>query len=92
MKGRTSRTRIKMVYDDQGNVVYGDSITNMFVSYFESFLGTRDNVYPVEDARSLFLKKLDMDKAIDLIRPVTDNEVKDALFSIDDNKVAGTDG
>nr|GFA80840.1 RNA-directed DNA polymerase, eukaryota, reverse transcriptase zinc-binding domain protein [Tanacetum cinerariifolium] len=53
---------------------------------------TQDDVYPVEDAGSLFLKKLDMDKAIDLIRHVVDNEIKDAMFSIDDNKATGPDG
>ncbi|GJZ78963.1 putative RNA-directed DNA polymerase [Tanacetum coccineum] len=69
VKGRTSRNRIEMIYDAQGNAIYGDSIANI-----------------------LFLKKLDMDKAIDLIRRVADNEIKAALFNIDDNKVAGPDG
>nr|GEU73642.1 hypothetical protein [Tanacetum cinerariifolium] len=92
VKGRTSRNIIEMVYDAQGNAVYGDSIFNMFVSHFESFLGTQDDVYPIEDPGSLFLKKLDMDKAINLIRPVADNEVKDAMFGIDDDKAAGPDG
>ncbi|GJU67409.1 RNA-directed DNA polymerase, eukaryota, reverse transcriptase zinc-binding domain protein [Tanacetum coccineum] len=92
MKGRTNRNKIEVVYDGQGNAVYDDSIANMFVSHFESFLGTQDDVYPIEDAGILFLKKLDIDKAIDLIKPMMDNEVKDALFNIEDNKAASPDG
>ncbi|GJV04817.1 RNA-directed DNA polymerase, eukaryota, reverse transcriptase zinc-binding domain protein [Tanacetum coccineum] len=91
VKGRTNRNIIEVVYDDQGNAVYGDSIANMFVSHFESFLGTHDKVYAIEDAGSLFMKKLNVNKAIDLIKPVMDDEVKDALFSIEDNKAAGPD-
>lgn len=81
-----------MVYDENGVACYGADATNLFVSHFQNFLGTQDDVYMIEDARSLFIKKLDMDKAVDLIKPVTDDEIKKAIFSIDDNKASGPDG
>ncbi|GKC79091.1 hypothetical protein Tco_1129865, partial [Tanacetum coccineum] len=38
--------------------------------------GTNDHVYAVEDASSLFLRKLDVEQAIELIKPVTNEEIK----------------
>ncbi|GKG61724.1 hypothetical protein Tco_0621433, partial [Tanacetum coccineum] len=55
----------EMVLDDSGNAHYGDNVTNMFVSHFEKNLGTQDVVYEVEDAVSLFAKRLDADKAME---------------------------
>ncbi|GJT43288.1 hypothetical protein Tco_0952003 [Tanacetum coccineum] len=49
-----------------------------------SFIGTHDHVYDVEDVENLFKKRLDADIALDLIKPVNDKEIKDALFGIDD--------
>nr|GEW05144.1 hypothetical protein [Tanacetum cinerariifolium] len=69
-----------------------DDIANIFVSHFSSFLGTQDHVYDVEDVDNLFKKRLDADVALDLIKHVNDKEIKDALFSIDDNKASGPDG
>ncbi|GJV16133.1 putative reverse transcriptase domain-containing protein [Tanacetum coccineum] len=92
VKGRMSRSRIEVLYDDSGNLCHGDDITNIFVSHFSSFLGTQDHVYDVEDANNLFKKRLDADIALDLIKPINNKEIKDALFSIDDNKASGPDG
>ncbi|GKB11574.1 RNA-directed DNA polymerase, eukaryota, reverse transcriptase zinc-binding domain protein [Tanacetum coccineum] len=78
----TSRNRIEVVHDDQGNVFYGESVANIFVSHFKNFLGTHDDVYAVEDASSLFLKKLDMEKAVDLIKPVIDEESKNPYVAL----------
>ncbi|GKC28174.1 protein LAZ1, partial [Tanacetum coccineum] len=92
VKGRVSRNRIKVVYDDKGNPCPRDEIANIFVSHFMSFLGTQDDVYEVEDAESLFTNRLHDDVALDLIKPVHDKEIKEALFNIDDNKASGPDG
>nr|GEX17879.1 hypothetical protein [Tanacetum cinerariifolium] len=51
-----------------------------------------DVVYKFEDANSLFTKRLDYDVALDLIKPVDDKEIKEVLFSINDNKASGPDG
>ncbi|GJU38597.1 ribonuclease H-like domain-containing protein [Tanacetum coccineum] len=76
VKGRTSRNMIEMILDDLGNAHYGDSVTNLFVSHFETFLGTQDTIYEVEDADNLFTKRLDADKAFELIKDVTNEEIK----------------
>ncbi|GKC59716.1 RNA-directed DNA polymerase, eukaryota, reverse transcriptase zinc-binding domain protein [Tanacetum coccineum] len=60
--------------------------------HFSKFLGTCEDVIDIEDADSLFLKKLDVDSLVDLIKTITDEEIKEDLFSIDDNKALGPDG
>ncbi|GJR68831.1 RNA-directed DNA polymerase, eukaryota, reverse transcriptase zinc-binding domain protein [Tanacetum coccineum] len=40
----------------------------------------------------LFTKRLDADKAMELIKDVTNEEIKEAIFSIEDNKASGPDG
>nr|GFB98873.1 hypothetical protein [Tanacetum cinerariifolium] len=51
----------------------------------------KDAIYEAEDADSLFSKRLDVDVALDMIKPVDDTEIKEALFSIDYNKAFGPD-
>nr|GEV96376.1 hypothetical protein [Tanacetum cinerariifolium] len=84
--------KTKITWLKDGDFNSSDEIANIFVSHFMSFLGTQDVVYKVEDADSLFTKRLDADAALDLIKPVDDKEIKEALFSIDDNKASGLDG
>ncbi|GJY83206.1 RNA-directed DNA polymerase, eukaryota, reverse transcriptase zinc-binding domain protein [Tanacetum coccineum] len=92
IKGRVTKSRIEVVYDGSGKAYYGDSVTDQFVSHFSNFLGTGDDVIDVDDSRTLFMRRLDIDTSVDLIKPITDEEIKEALFSIDDNKVSGPDG
>ncbi|GJV26153.1 reverse transcriptase domain-containing protein [Tanacetum coccineum] len=92
VKVRISKKSIHFVYDDLGNAYYGQDVLTLFVSYFSKFLGTCDDVYEVEDVNILNMKKLDAEKAMELIKHVTNEEIKDALFSIDLNKASGPDG
>ncbi|GKB78030.1 RNA-directed DNA polymerase, eukaryota, reverse transcriptase zinc-binding domain protein, partial [Tanacetum coccineum] len=92
IEGRISRSRIEVVYDESGNKYCGDSVANQFVSHFSNFLGTCDEVFDIDNADNLFTKKLDADSSLEMIKPVTDDEIKEAIFSIDDNKASGPDG
>ncbi|GKA59322.1 RNA-directed DNA polymerase, eukaryota, reverse transcriptase zinc-binding domain protein [Tanacetum coccineum] len=56
------------------------------------FFGKCDVVYPIEDHENLFTNKLDPETAEELVRPVSDDEIKKALFDIEDNKASGLDG
>ncbi|GJX06167.1 RNA-directed DNA polymerase, eukaryota, reverse transcriptase zinc-binding domain protein [Tanacetum coccineum] len=70
----------------------GDDVPLQFVNHFQKFFGTEDEVFPIDDIDSLFDKKLDPGIAANMIRPVLDNEIKEAMFDIKDDKVAGPDG
>ncbi|GJZ52720.1 RNA-directed DNA polymerase, eukaryota, reverse transcriptase zinc-binding domain protein [Tanacetum coccineum] len=63
-----------------------------FVDHFKKFFGKCDVVYPIEDHENLFTKKLDPETAEELVKPVSDDEIKMALFDIEDNKASGPDG
>ncbi|GJT16593.1 RNA-directed DNA polymerase, eukaryota, reverse transcriptase zinc-binding domain protein [Tanacetum coccineum] len=92
LKGRMYRSRIEVVYDIQGNKYEGDDIAFKFVEHFQNFLGSEDEVIPIEDLDGLFIKKLDPQCAANMIRPVLNDEIKLAMFSIEDDKAAGPDG
>ncbi|GKA98534.1 RNA-directed DNA polymerase, eukaryota, reverse transcriptase zinc-binding domain protein, partial [Tanacetum coccineum] len=92
LKGRMFRSRIEVVYDSEGHKYEGDYIAPKFVDHFSKFLGTEDEVFPIEDPDSLFINKLDAQCADYMVRPVLDDEIKFAMFSIEDDKAAGPDG
>ncbi|GJZ68963.1 probable L-cysteine desulfhydrase, chloroplastic [Tanacetum coccineum] len=87
-----TKNRIEVIYDDEGNTIHGSNIVDAFVSHFKKFFGTCDVVFPIIDPGNLFTKKLDDEAAMDLIKPVSDCEIKAVLFDIDDNKASGPDG
>ncbi|GJZ37317.1 RNA-directed DNA polymerase, eukaryota, reverse transcriptase zinc-binding domain protein [Tanacetum coccineum] len=92
LKGRMFRSRIEVVYDSEGHKYEGDDIATKFVDHFSKFLGTEDDVFPIEDPDSLFINKLDAQCSDYMVRPVLDDEIKFAMFSIEDDKAAGPDG
>ncbi|GJZ30743.1 reverse transcriptase domain-containing protein, partial [Tanacetum coccineum] len=79
-------------YDEDGNVFHNDDMAAKFMEHFKKFFGKCDVVYPIEDHENLFTKKLNPEMAMELIKPVSDEEIKMALFDIEDNKASGPDG
>ncbi|XP_071697168.1 uncharacterized protein [Rutidosis leptorrhynchoides] len=57
-----------------------------------TFLGHNGNCRPIEDLGDIFTKKLTSLEAKNMVTPITDDEVKTALFDIDDNKASSPDG
>nr|GEW76997.1 putative reverse transcriptase domain-containing protein [Tanacetum cinerariifolium] len=62
VNGIISKKSIHVLYDDIGNAYYGEDVSALFLSHFSKFLGTCDDVYEVEDASTLNMKKLDDEK------------------------------
>nr|GEW73659.1 zinc knuckle CX2CX4HX4C [Tanacetum cinerariifolium] len=52
------------------------------------FLGSKDEVFPLEDLDSLVIKKLDAQCADHKVRLILDEEIKHAMFNIEDDKSA----
>ncbi|GKE26448.1 RNA-directed DNA polymerase, eukaryota, reverse transcriptase zinc-binding domain protein [Tanacetum coccineum] len=59
---------------------------------FKNVLGQSSYVLPFTDPNSLFVKKLPISEALNLVRNVSNEEIKSALFDIDKNKASGLDG
>ncbi|GJZ35720.1 hypothetical protein Tco_0581537 [Tanacetum coccineum] len=92
VKGRRNRNRISYIEDLNGNPFHGNNVGDQFVSHFKNVLGRSSNVLPVTDPDSLFVKKLPVSEALNLVRSVSNEEIKLALFDIDGNKAPGPDG
>nr|XP_043639257.1 uncharacterized protein LOC122610328 [Erigeron canadensis] len=66
-------------------------VAKALVAHYEAFLGTNSPETQF-DPGGVFNSKLTSQKALDMVKNVTDDEIKAAMFSIGDNKAPGPDG
>ncbi|GJS71118.1 putative RNA-directed DNA polymerase, eukaryota, reverse transcriptase zinc-binding domain protein [Tanacetum coccineum] len=92
LKGRLNKSRIESIIDDEGQSFTGADVAAKFVEYFQNIFGIEGDTYPVDDPIQFFSKKISEEDALDMIKPVTSEEIKLALFDIEDNKAPGPDG
>ncbi|GKB04429.1 hypothetical protein Tco_0832572 [Tanacetum coccineum] len=90
--GRRNRNIISYVEDLEGNPFHGNSVGEQFVSHFKNVLGKSSKVLPINDPSGLFHKKLSEAGALYMVRNISDDEIKKALFDIDGNKAPSPDG
>ncbi|GKC02621.1 hypothetical protein Tco_0994231 [Tanacetum coccineum] len=77
---------------DSSNVLHeGNAVLGAFVSHYEQFLGLEGASTPLDD-QGLFTRVLANHKAEFMVREVSDSEIKDALFSMGDDKAPMPDG
>ncbi|KAJ9539130.1 hypothetical protein OSB04_031863 [Centaurea solstitialis] len=92
VKERRNRSLIASILDGHGTEVHGEAVVNAFVDHFKSILGERDvNVVP-DIPEDFFANRLSIDDANFMIRPITKDEVKRAMFDIADDRAPGSDG
>ncbi|KAJ9536498.1 hypothetical protein OSB04_un000335 [Centaurea solstitialis] len=83
---------IHSVCNAAGVYVFDDDVAMAFIDHFVSIIGTNDTqVMPVMPD-SLFHNRLSLGNAVHMIRPIQDSEIRDALFSIGNDKAPGSDG
>ncbi|CAH1428278.1 unnamed protein product [Lactuca virosa] len=92
VKSRGNKNRILMVLDEDGRWVSGKAMKEKFVNHFKKFLGCEDIIEFSCLNDGFFHNKLDSRVALNMIRVVTDEEIKVAMFDIDDNRAPGPDG
>ncbi|KAJ9564711.1 hypothetical protein OSB04_000677 [Centaurea solstitialis] len=80
------------VGDSNGVFVYDDQVALAFIDHFVSIIGTKDNAVVPIMLDSLFQRRLSNGDANHMIRQVADMEIKDAMFSIGNDKSPGSDG
>nr|GEZ08148.1 hypothetical protein [Tanacetum cinerariifolium] len=88
VKSKKHKNKILSVLDTNGNEVEGDKITMEFVNHFKKFLGDAHNVDNIA-IRDIFTKKLTSTEANRMVEEISNNEIKIAMFDIDDNKAPG---
>ncbi|XP_035834111.1 uncharacterized protein LOC110881992 [Helianthus annuus] len=81
VKTRNARARIYSVMDTMGVRHEGEDVADAMVLHYSSFLGME---HPVEttNLENLFTNVLSDEDAVYMIRPITREEVKNAMFSI----------
>ncbi|GJR22246.1 hypothetical protein Tco_0970773 [Tanacetum coccineum] len=92
LKGGKNRSKIVCVQDDIGNEFHDEEVTERFLDHFQSFLRTFEHTFPIDTLEDLFKNKVDPEIALHMIREVSKDEGKVALFDIEDDKAPGPDG
>nr|XP_043625587.1 uncharacterized protein LOC122597012 [Erigeron canadensis] len=88
---RNHRNRINSIKDVNGIIHEGGALAQIFVDHYKSLLGVFDPMTQ-RNLAGLFVKTIDSQKVANMIRPVTHDEVKAAIFSTGDDKAPSPDG
>ncbi|XP_022040603.1 uncharacterized protein LOC110943155 [Helianthus annuus] len=91
VKSRNARNKIHLIRDANGIQHEGVDVEKALVDHYANFLGIEAEVEEL-NMEGLFVNTVNPDLADHMIRPVTREEVKAAMFSIADNKAPGPDG
>ncbi|XP_024990680.1 uncharacterized protein LOC112524969 [Cynara cardunculus var. scolymus] len=92
IKERHHYNSIQSVCTSDGAYVYGDDVPNVFVDHFKDFLGTRYVSPDPTTNDDVFMRKLSLVEANHMIRPIHNEEIRNAIFSIGNYKAPGSDG
>ncbi|GJT29450.1 RNA-directed DNA polymerase, eukaryota, reverse transcriptase zinc-binding domain protein [Tanacetum coccineum] len=92
LKGKLNRSKIHKVMGIDGTNYEKDQVGIQFAKHFENFLGNTLDVADMGDEDEQLFKKIDVQDADNMCIEVTNDEIKRALFDIDDNKAPGPDG
>nr|GEX84452.1 hypothetical protein [Tanacetum cinerariifolium] len=91
VKSHRSRNRIEAVMDSNGTLLTNDQVVNGFVKHYEAFLGQAGHTGTF-NMEGLCRNVLDPYMALAMVRAVSVNEIKDAIFSMGNAKSPGPDG
>ncbi|GJW85217.1 hypothetical protein Tco_0158362 [Tanacetum coccineum] len=85
------RGRIDTILNSANKEVTGMNVADVFVSHYEMFLGS-DMACDMVNTDGLFLKQVLGESSINMVKPVSGEEIKAAMFSIGDDCAPGPDG
>ncbi|KAJ9544912.1 hypothetical protein OSB04_024619 [Centaurea solstitialis] len=89
---RRARSFIHHINDKDGNLVRGDDVGTTFLNHFQDILGVADSGVSANVPSTLFSSSLLLSEALHMIRPITDDEIRTAMFAIGNDKAPGSDG
>nr|GFB81956.1 hypothetical protein [Tanacetum cinerariifolium] len=91
VKSRNQRIRIESIRDAADCEVTGPLVVDCFVNHYHQFLGT-DMECDDLNIEGLFLNRISTDISFNMVRNVTNEEIKAAMFDIGDDRAPGPDG
>ncbi|GJR02332.1 RNA-directed DNA polymerase, eukaryota, reverse transcriptase zinc-binding domain protein [Tanacetum coccineum] len=92
LKGRSNKSKILSLCDSNGVYHDEDQIPGLFLRHYEDFLGTTYPVQVMENCDDLFKTKISPEAANKMVTEFSENEIKIAMFDIEDSKAPGLDG
>nr|GEU65417.1 RNA-directed DNA polymerase, eukaryota, reverse transcriptase zinc-binding domain protein [Tanacetum cinerariifolium] len=92
IRGKDSIVIINTIHYDYGNKYEGDDVVEQFVRHFKNFLSEAVQVKHMKNINMLIKNKLSEAEANEMVRDVSDVEIKEAMFLIDGNKASGHGG
>ncbi|KAJ9536710.1 hypothetical protein OSB04_un000095 [Centaurea solstitialis] len=75
-----------------GMFVYDDDVPGAFVDNLQALLGTSDDSINPDMPDQFFVNTLSLAESLDMIRPISDADIRHAIFSIGNDKAPGSDG
>ncbi|CAN1331277.1 LINE-1 retrotransposable element ORF2 protein [Linum perenne] len=92
---KSYNTITRLIAEDGTALVDSEGIGKEAVEFYKKLLGTPDNNLIRQNVAyysELLINKLSTAESLSLCEPVSDKEIRDALFSIGDDKSPGPDG
>ncbi|GKE12309.1 hypothetical protein Tco_1415860 [Tanacetum coccineum] len=87
----TKEAEIEVIRTATNEEVTGTSVPEVFVAHYEAFLGTSTACDDL-DPTGLFVTKVSKSTNAHMVSPITNEEIKRAMFDIGDDKARGPDG
>ncbi|GJW67075.1 hypothetical protein Tco_0121499 [Tanacetum coccineum] len=91
VKCRNQYSRIEVIHDSASVEVSGSQVPDVFVSHYKEFLGT-SRVCKELDVDDLFPNQISESCESNMVREVTNDEIKRGMFDIGKDKAPGPDG
>ncbi|KAJ9536699.1 hypothetical protein OSB04_un000084 [Centaurea solstitialis] len=92
VKEKRHAQQIHAIRKLDGTFVYDDEVPIAFVENLKMLLGTRDDNLVPEMPSHLFVNTLSLGDSLHMIRPIADSDIRNAMFSIGNEKAPGSDG
>ncbi|KAJ9536667.1 LOW QUALITY PROTEIN: hypothetical protein OSB04_un000140 [Centaurea solstitialis] len=92
VKERRHSNQVRSVCNSDGVYVHDDEVPYAFIEHLKGFLGTADVSLDPVIPQASFQNKLSLTEALHMIRPITDSDIRDAMFQIGIDKAPGSDG
>ncbi|GJS60706.1 hypothetical protein Tco_0655490 [Tanacetum coccineum] len=88
---KNSRARIDILFDSNNNEVMGAGVPEVFVNHYEAFLGMAPDC-DMLDTEGLLRNKVSDAVASDMVRPISNEEIRCTMFDIGGDRAPRPDG